>query len=551
MFQFFKKFKNNIVLALIITILFASCEQIYRIYNDILIFNLTIKSFIEQFLIHLLLVSIVSRKAILSIYIILALFVWFQLSHFSYYGTWIFPLEYLLFFTQFNEVLGTFSTVLDVTIIPTILFISILFCLIFMLRKFELHRFKIPYLSIILIAFIIFLPMRIYIKDDYKKNNRPNFEHYIIKNTILTLSNLFGSILPKKISGHSGLEQPIKETPSIENKNPNINIILIMGESLNRDYMSLYNYQFITTPFIDSLKNNKNFIYKNAIGSGVLTDIAIPSFFNMISKPDGIPQILSSNTCLFKMAKENGFNTYFYSSQSQEELKGIKSYLCTKYIDVLKDGAYYSKEKDTASLDENLANVLDEIDFSKPNLITLHQRASHTPFLNYIPKDFRPFNKNNTNNLEQNTIDYLNSIRYTDSVIENIIKKLENKSKLPTYIIFTSDHATNIGDNNRNGHGILDNESIYKVPFFIYSIHENNKIKDNFDNFSYISHYQISNVVSKLLGYKSSYNIFNLKEDYFVCGNDLTGLGGFIKISFDDKGDIIQEDNRKRKNKDK
>lgn len=551
MFQFFKKFKINIVLALIITILFASCEQIYRIYNDILIFNLTIKSFIEQFLIHLLLVSIVSRKAILSIYIILALFVWFQLSHFSYYGTWIFPLEYLLFFTQFNEVIGTFSTVLDVTIIPTILFISILFCLIFMLRKFELHRFKIPYLSIILIAFIIFLPMRIYIKDDYKKNNRPNFEHYIIKNTILTLSNLFGSILPKKISGHSGLEQPIKETPFIENKNPNINIILIMGESLNRDYMSLYNYQFITTPFIDSLKNNKNFIYKNAIGSGVLTDIAIPSFFNMISKPDGIPQILSSNTCLFKMAKENGFNTYFYSSQSQEELKGIKSYLCTKYIDVLRDGTYYSKEKDTASLDENLANVLDEIDFSKPNLITLHQRASHTPFLNYIPKDFRPFNKNNTNNLEQNTIDYLNSIRYTDFVIEKIIKNLENKSKLPTYIIFTSDHATNIGDNNRNGHGILDNESIYKVPFFIYSINENNKLKDNFDNFSYISHYQISHVVSKLLGYNSSYNIFNQKEDYFVCGNDLTGLGGFIKISFDDKGNIIKEDNRKRKNIDK
>lgn len=549
MIKLFKNFQNNILLALIITILFISIEQFYRIYNDILTFNLTMKSFFEQLLINLLIVSIISRKAILIVYTILALFVWFQLIHFSYYGTWIFPLEYLLFFTQFEEVLGTFTTVLNITVIPTICIIILLSSIIYTLNKFEINRIKIPYLSIILIIFILFLPLRIYIKDDYKKNNRPNFEHYITKNTILTLSNLFGNILPKKISGHSGLEQPVVDTPLIQNKNPNINIILIMGESLNREYMSLYDYKFNTTPFISSLKSDNNFIYKNAIGSGVLTDIAIPSFFNMISKPDGIPQILSSNTCLFKMAKENGFNTYFYSSQSQEELKGIKSYLCTKHIDTLKDGTYFTKKKDTASLDENLAKVLDEIDFSKPSLVTLHQRASHTPFLDYIPKDFRPFNKNNTYEIEQNTIDYLNSIKYTDSVIEKIVNKLKEKSKLPTYIIFTSDHATNIGDNNRNGHGILDNESIYKVPFFIYSINTNNDLKNNFDDFSYISHYQISNMVSKLLGYETNYNIFNKKEDYFVCGNDLTGLGGFIKISFDENGEIIHEDRRKRKNK--
>lgn len=345
MIKLFKNFQNNILLALIITILFISIEQFYRIYNDILTFNLTMKSFFEQLLINLLIVSIISRKAILIVYTILALFVWFQLIHFSYYGTWIFPLEYLLFFTQFEEVLGTFTTVLNITVIPTICIIILLSSIIYTLNKFEINRIKIPYLSIILIIFILFLPLRIYIKDDYKKNNRPNFEHYITKNTILTLSNLFGNILPKKISGHSGLEQPVVDTPLIQNKNPNINIILIMGESLNREYMSLYDYKFNTTPFISSLKSDNNFIYKNAIGSGVLTDIAIPSFFNMISKPDGIPQILSSNTCLFKMAKENGFNTYFYSSQSQEELKGIKSYLCTKHIDTLKDGTYFTKKR--------------------------------------------------------------------------------------------------------------------------------------------------------------------------------------------------------------
>ena len=196
--NFFIKFKYNFLLALVITFLFVIVEQFYRIYNDILVFNLTLKSFIEQFLINLLIVSIVSRKAIFIIYTIFSLFVWFQLIHFSYYGTWIFPLEYLLFFSEFSEVLGTFKSLLNITIIPSILFFLLLLSLIYTLKIYESKRAKIKYLSIFLILGILFSPIKIYINDDYKRYNAPNFEHYIIKNTILTKSNLFGSVIPKK-----------------------------------------------------------------------------------------------------------------------------------------------------------------------------------------------------------------------------------------------------------------------------------------------------------------------------------------------------------------
>ncbi|RXI28671.1 phosphoethanolamine transferase [Aliarcobacter trophiarum] len=541
---FFSKFKNNIFLALILTIIFISIEQFYRVYNDILIFNLTFKSFIEQFIIHLLVISIINKRAIFVIYFIFSLFIWFQLVHFSYYGTWIFPLEYILFFIEFQEVFLTFKSVLSITIFPTILFFIILLLSIFFIKKFNNNRYKVKYLSIFLIIAVLFLPLRIYLKDDYKKNSNPNFEYYILKNTILTLSNLFGNVLPKKISGRSGLEQEITKTPNKIFENPDINIVIIMGESLQRDYMSLYDYPLNTTPFLKSLRDDKNFIYKNGIGSGVLTTIAIPSFFNMIKKPDGLPQILSTNSCLFKMAKQNGFNTYFYSSQATSELKSIKNYLCTKYLDRLEDGSFISDKIDDSILDETLVDRLNDIDLSHPSFITLHQRASHTPFLEYIPKDYRPFNKENTNNLEQNTIDYINSVSYTDSVLEKIISTLKQKTSKPTYVIFTSDHATNIGDNARQGHGMLDSNSIYKVPFFIYSINSTNDLKNSFGDFSYISHYQISNILAKLLGYSSAYEIFNLKEDMFVCGNDLSGLGGFRTISFNEDNKIVENSNK-------
>ena len=195
--SFFKEFKYNILLALFISTIFISIEQFYRVYNDILIFNLTFKSFFEQFVIHLLVVSIVNKRAIFIIYFIFVLFTWFQLVHFSYYGTWIFPLEYLLFFIEFKEVLVTFKSVISVTIVPTILFLILLISTLFVFKKFEAKRVKIKYLSIFLIVALMFLPIRIYIKDDYKRNSNPNFEHYILKNSVLTLSNLFGSVIPK------------------------------------------------------------------------------------------------------------------------------------------------------------------------------------------------------------------------------------------------------------------------------------------------------------------------------------------------------------------
>ena len=133
----FLKFSYNILLAFIITLLFVCFDQIFRIYNNILVFNLDFKSFIEQFFINLVIVSIVKTRAIFITYIVLAIFVWFQLLHFSYFGTWIFPLEYMLFFTKFKEIFDTFKSVTNITIIPTVMFFVILICIYYLLKKSE------------------------------------------------------------------------------------------------------------------------------------------------------------------------------------------------------------------------------------------------------------------------------------------------------------------------------------------------------------------------------------------------------------------------------
>lgn len=180
--------------------------------------------------------------------------------------------------------------------------------------------------------------------------------------------------------------------------------------------------------------------------------------------------------------------------------------------------------------------TIDTIDFSKPNFIVLHQRGSHTPFKIDYPKEFEVFTKENTEDktILQNTLEYQNSILYSDYIFSKIIEKIKSKTSKPTYFIFTSDHATNIGDSARNGHGRLDYDSVYQVPFFIYSINNAKNISDKFSEFDYISHYQISKTLSYLLGYENEYSVFNKKEQCYVCDSDISGLSGILKLSFDE-----------------
>ncbi len=166
-----------------------------------------------------------------------------------------------------------------------------------------------------------------------------------------------------------------------------------------------------------------------------------------------LKQSLKILVCL-KWQKKMVFKHIFYSAQAQDQLAQLKSYLCTNFIDDYFDGTSLTKDKGTPTLDENLISKIDDIDFSKPSFITLHQRASHSPFYDTYPKEFEIYNKDNIQDktIDQNLINYLNSVRYTDYIIENIIKKISEKTNRPTYFIFTSDHSTSM-EKSRNGHG--------------------------------------------------------------------------------------------------
>lgn len=102
---------------------------------------------------------------------------------------------------------------------------------------------------------------------------------------------------------------------------------------------------------------------RKGISAGVETDISLPMIFNMVQQPDATMQIASTNRNLFKMAKANGFETHFISTQGYYALKIIKGYLFPSYIDHYADARLFGANEDGDALDFNFLKYLQSVDF--------------------------------------------------------------------------------------------------------------------------------------------------------------------------------------------
>lgn len=532
-YNIFIKLKYNLKFSLYLSAIFLVAEQLFRLSHPLLTFNFDFHKFTVQFAISFIALLLVSKRAIYGIFSFVLFLMLMQFLHFNYYGTWIFPLEYILAFTKFTETIATFSTVLEITIVPLIIIIPLAFSTFYILKKIDEKRLTIPYLSLVLILFLIFIPLRVYVKESSKKGARPNIEVSTVVNGVETLGFLFGRIIPQKISGKSRLGQAVTPTPPIKKETPDVNVVVIMGESLTHSMMSLYGAKDKTTPLLDKMSKEPEFFKQIAFTSGIVTDVALPSFFNILYKPDSTEQILSANTCLFKMARENGFETYFYSAQSRVGLAYIKSYMCLSSVEHYLDGTHETHEKKKNALDAVLVDRLDLVDFSKSSFIVLHQIGSHSPYGLRYPKSFAKF-KSSGDRYDHGA--YKNSILYTDYILSEIIKKLKTKTDRPTYLFFTSDHGE--GTDKHAGHGNLKLTSNFEVPFVLYKINDKEEYRPTSLDDKYTSHYEIAKLIAERLGY----DISNMKEDksvYYVCGKDLSGIAGCLKIQI--RGDKILE----------
>jgi glucan phosphoethanolaminetransferase (alkaline phosphatase superfamily) len=515
--------KQNILYTVVLSSIFILLEIFFRLTHSSLENMAKISNYFEIFLVLFALSFVPKKIATIFIGFLSSIFI-IEILHYNYFGYFLFPMEFILFFTKFHEILETGSTVLHVLIAP-IIFSIVLFCTIFYTNKLTQERLifnKTKYLLFMIIIFPIINTTIHYEKRGL--GDRPNTNKSIIKNGLYVTKTFLGKTLPLTLLDIQTVPTYKNDLFKANQNNKISNVILIIGESLSIHHMSLYDYPINTTPLLVKLqKNNKNLIALRVLSAGVFTDISIPMILNIEKRPNAVTHILSNETNLFKLAKDNHYNTYFISAQSNDGFSYIRSYMGIKYIDHYIDSSNYGYDKYTSTLDNILVKEFTKIDFTKSNFIVLNMIGSHSPYKTRVPQNFRPFKANSTLH------NYDNTVSYTDMIVASIINKIKEKKK-KVLLVFTSDHGESISKNGC-GHGNIKNHFHYQVPAIIYT-HKftlNNDVLQKLQSTQFTSHYNLSLLIGHYLGYKTLHNLDTTKA--YIDGNELSGNGGYLEYN--------------------
>ena len=288
-------------------------------------------------------------------------------------------------------------------------------------------------------------------------------------------------------------------------------IILVVGESANRDYMSSFNtnMKYNTTPWELEQKNNLNFIFLNlAYSNYPNTNMSLSKALTQSNQYNEIE--LSKAITLVGLAKKAHYRTFWISTQSND---GMYDSIATT-IGNRADYTYWLN-----GYDDEVYQKLSEIDISDNNFIVIHILGSHDRYTDRVPADFQPDKYPHTKDGE-----YMRTLEYTDTLLENIYNYGKEHLNLNA-MVYMSDH----GENLEYGH--TDNPFYYEmvhIPTWVYlsdsfkasspKIYEN--LVNNKDKV--FTNDLMFELISSLLGaYPSDYNPeFDISSDKYKINLD-------------------------------
>ena len=525
--------KKNVAISAIyialILIVFTAIDLIYSMINKNYHYGMT--RYLPIMIISIALIP--KPKLKLGLYILMLTMSFVQLVHFEYFGSLLRAIEFYSLFLGLNDVKESFFASLHILIVPSILILSAFFIIFFIHKKFKdiiISPKHFGKLLIVLLTLFIINDVMIVYKTNNKLYSKSSKMIYPISgdssafNIFKTLNYFAIGILPKKIMGNHGHFKSLSK-PKLAKKSPDVNVIFIIGETLRAKNVSFLGYKKNhTTPLLENLfKEKPNNTFQNWVYSGgTMSKTSIAVLTNRLKYPGTMEQVVKKENCIFNLAKTNNFYTVFASSQYKEFLSIVHTLVCNDYLDenFARDDIP-SKVKNSTGQDEDLLSLLKQVDLEgKSNLITYQMVGSHSPYETRYPKKWDKF---------KSTFD--NTVLYSDFVLTSMIKYILNNVKKTTYFVYVSDHGELLHEKGRNGHGWFEPE-VYMVPFVFAS---NKPIPESLQNDlkNIKSHYEISTLVTKLLGY--DVEIQSMKEKtIYVNGSDLDALGGFLRIDIKD-----------------
>lgn len=472
--------------------------QIIKLYDEVSLKNLYIENFLfitESFIRAFAIIYLLTfNRIILAIFLPLLL----VLSAFT---------SYFVYFFKLRINMQTIGVLLETTpdeassmITPYLIFwcilavvISIIIVVIFYKKDNPFMDRKRNQAGI----FVCFIFLFMTITFDRKTKSKEHMPINFIKST----SKYFYSKINKEA------RQDISLYPA-STESSNMVVVLFIGESGRSTNFSLNGYQRETNPQLKKVNNLLSF--PNFESCANLTSISVPCLLTRAKSTN--LEASSKETSLVSIFEKLNFKTFWIDNQNNK-----RSFIDSDIVDILAESNFILSTEDRKNYiaDAKVLPVYENIIDKNPGdniLIIIHARGSHWHYDNaYDHKTHMKWkptcrtSKTVKANLGKNTCtgpscnqvyamascpqnalinSYDNTILYTDYVLSQVIKKLENKKAL---FFYTSDHGESLGEDNFYLHGQMYSENKrveqYHVPFLVWGSEKyisNNQ--ENFDN---------------------------------------------------------------------
>ena len=239
-----------------------------------------------------------------------------------------------------------------------------------------------------------------------------------------------------------------------------ITVVLVLGESMRRNYMHCYGYPLENTPKQDSLVGTGDLVlFSDAVSSAAWTASSISQSVSFYTQ-EGPEKEYYKYPALPLVLSKAGYYTYWVSNQETQGT-GIQP---VATLASTADSTRFVRNRTygdwNASPDSDILPLLfdrTKTPAGKDLFEVVHLMGSHTPYSDRYIHEKAPFTVDNlpktlpsgkptpTDAKRRGIIcDYVNSIHYNDQVVAQIFQRY---SQTPAIVIYLSDHGQAVFEN--------------------------------------------------------------------------------------------------------
>ncbi|MDR1289435.1 MAG: sulfatase-like hydrolase/transferase [Holosporales bacterium] len=256
-----------------------------------------------------------------------------------------------------------------------------------------------------------------------------------------------------------------KNIRSLINSNESQTYVIVIGESVNKEHMSIYGCDINTTPNFDAIKSEL-MVFREVRSAHCHTQKALKG---MLCFDEDF-----ANGDIITFFNQAGFKTFWFSNQYTSGNCDSLTAMIGSLADVKKfiNNAHY-RTKLSSNYDEKLIEYLRMAlqDKAKKKIIFLHLMGSHLPYSKRYPPNFDIFKgENRSNGKSVGVAQYNNSILYTDYILRRIIDLVRDLND-NSFVLYFSDHGEDVTEKPDSPHSHVESLStpeMFDIPFIIW-----------------------------------------------------------------------------------